>query len=203
MVEVTLISVANKFSQVGHFVARKRANLEMLGVSKSEFLKGFLKNNLSELETVLNNADLVRFISSDSFMTNKDFQSINFTLGEVGYIMIVGFVADDEINPTSVPSGTVEYNIIDSSFIQEDLPTITKISREVGGSIAEVLRQIISQSGLFNPNTLAGVKNPFSLYLNNIRDEESTTGTISSSLAGMVYQNLEFMGIKVMPIIGD
>lgn len=203
MVEITLVSVANKFSTFGRFVARKRANLEQLGINTNEFIKGFLKDNMGDLETVLNNADIVEFINSDSFMNNKDFQSINYLLGEVGYRILVNFVADDEVNALVVPSGVTEYNVIDESFIQNDLPTVTKINRAPGDSIASVLATIVSQSGLFNPNTIPGVKNPLSILINNLKSEEAERGSISTTISGQLYLDLEYMGIKVFTILGE
>lgn len=203
MVEVTLVSVANKFSTFGRFVARKRANLEQLGISTNEFIKGFLKDNMGDLETVLNNADITEFIKSDSFMNNKDFQSINYMLGEVGYRVLVNFVADDEVNALAVPSGVTEYNVIDESFIQSDLPTVTKINRAPGDSIASVLASIVSQSGLFNQNTIPGIKNPLSILINNLKSEEAERGSISTTISGQLYLDLEYMGIKVFTILGE
>lgn len=203
MVEVTLVSVANKFSTFGRFVARKRANLEQLGITTNAFIKGFLKDNMGDLETVLNNADIIEFINSDSIMSNKDFQSINYLLGEVGYRVLVSFVADDEINSLTVPSGVTEYNIIDESFIQNDLPTVTKINRNPGDSISEVLDSVVTQSGLFSPNTIPGVKNPLTLLINNLKSEEKERGTISTTISGQLYLDLEYMGIKIFIILGE
>jgi hypothetical protein len=203
MVEVTLVSVANKFSTFGRFVARKRANLEQLGITTNAFIKGFLKDNMGDLETVLNNADIIEFINSDSIMSNKDFQSINYLLGEVGYRVLVSFVADDEINSLTVPSGVTEYNIIDESFIQNDLPTVTKINRNPGDSISEVLDSVVTQSGLFSPNTIPGVKNPLTILINNLKSEEKERGTISTTISGQLYLDLEYMGIKIFIILGE
>lgn len=203
MVEVTLVSVANKFSTFGRFVARKRANLEQLGITTNAFIKGFLKDNMGDLETILNNADIIEFINSDSIMSNKDFQSINYLLGEVGYRVLVSFVADDEINSLTVPSGVTEYNIIDESFIQNDLPTVTKINRNPGDSISEVLDSVVTQSGLFSPNTIPGVKNPLTLLINNLKSEEKERGTISTTISGQLYLDLEYMGIKIFIILGE
>jgi hypothetical protein len=203
MVEVTLVSVANKFSTFGRFVARKRANLEQLGITTNAFIKGFLKDNMGDLETVLNNADITEFINSDSIMSNKDFQSINYLLGEVGYRVLVSFVADDEINSLTVPSGVTEYNIIDESFIQNDLPTVTKINRNPGDSISEVLDSVVTQSGLFSPNTIPGVKNPLTILINNLKSEEKERGTISTTISGQLYLDLEYMGIKIFIILGE
>lgn len=203
MVEVTLVSVANKFSTFGRFVARKRANLEQLGITTNAFIKGFLKDNMGDLETVLNNADIAEFINSDSIMSNKDFQSINYLLGEVGYRVLVSFVADDEINSLTVPSGVTEYNIIDESFIQNDLPTVTKINRNPGDSISEVLDSVVTQSGLFSPNTIPGVKNPLTILINNLKSEEKERGTISTTISGQLYLDLEYMGIKIFIILGE
>jgi hypothetical protein len=158
---------------------------------------------MGDLETVLNNADITEFIKSDSFMNNKDFQSINYMLGEVGYRVLVNFVADDEVNALAVPSGVTEYNVIDESFIQNDLPTVTKINRNPGDSISEVLDSVVTQSGLFSPNTIPGVKNPLTILINNLKSEEKERGTISTTISGQLYLDLEYMGIKIFIILGE
>ena len=85
MVEVTLISTGDMYSNVGRFVSRKRANLEALAITKNEFIKGFVRNNMSELDAVINNADFNELINSDRNLSNKDIESINYILGEMGY----------------------------------------------------------------------------------------------------------------------
>lgn len=92
-------------------------------------------------------------------MSTKDFSCINYWLAQVGYLVQIQNVADDEENAAGIPTGdVVEWNVIDYNFMQYDYPTATKIIPGEGLEIPAILRQIVEQSGLFDPNKLSGVK---------------------------------------------
>lgn len=202
MIEVTLIS-ATEGSRVGRFVSRKRANLEQLGVNKNQFIQGFLRDNMGELESILHNPDLVELINSDTLLNNKDVASIRYILSNAGYQMIIAFVADDELNPVSVPIGETEYNIIDNTWIQDDLPVLSKSSVAVGTSFTSVLDAIIKESGFFDPTKFTGVSNPLTSLLNQAKDDEKVAGTASSVIINRIYTILNNMGLNIYAIMGE
>lgn len=202
MIEVTLIS-ATEGSRVGRFVSRKRASLEQLGVNKNQFIQGFLRDNMDTLETALHNPDLVNLINSDTLLNNKDIASIKYTLSTIGYQMLVTFTADDEVNSVTIPTGEVEYNIVDGTFLQNDLPVSTKESSALGGSIVPVLTRAIESLGLYSEDKFKGVNNPLSGLLRQIADDENTTGAPGAILVNRIYTILEQMGIQIHAIIGE
>lgn len=201
MIEVNLFSLASTdpTTMVGRCVARSRFNKETLGVSIMEFVKGFLKDNLDTLESGIGNADLVSLINSDTIgFSTKDFMSIQYCLNQIGYKVTIWNVADDEENALGVPSGDViEWNIIDSTFIQNDYPTTTKLMPSTDKSLADILRQVVEQCGLFNPEKFDGVKNPFTPLLGNLDKEKNVTGHINSSIVTQIYGLLSQMGINI------
>lgn len=202
MIEVTLIS-ATEGSRVGRFVSRKRASLEQLGVNKNQFIQGFLRDNMDTLETVLHNPDLVNLINSDTLLNNKDIASIKYTLSTVGYQMLVTFTADDEVNSVTIPTGEVEYNVVDWTFLQNDLPVSTKESSALGGSVVPVLTRAVESLGLYSEDKFKGVNNPLSGLLRQIADDENTTGAPGAILVNRIYTILEQMGIQIYAIIGE
>lgn len=202
MIEVTLIS-ATEGSRVGRFVSRKRASLEQLGVNKNQFIQGFLRDNMDTLETVLHNPDLVNLINSDTLLNNKDIASIKYTLSTVGYQMLVTFTADDEVNSVTIPTGEVEYNIVDWTFLQNDLPVSTKESSALGGSVVPVLTRAVESLGLYSEDKFKGVNNPLSGLLRQIADDENTTGAPGAILVNRIYTILEQMRIQIYAIIGE
>lgn len=202
MIEVTLIS-ATEGSRVGRFVSRKRASLEQLGVNKNQFIQGFLRDNMDTLETVFHNPDLVNLINSDTLLNNKDIASIKYTLSTVGYQMLVTFTADDEVNSVTIPTGEVEYNIVDWTFLQNDLPVSTKESSALGGSVVPVLTKAVESLGLYSEDKFKGVNNPLSGLLRQIADDENTTGAPGAILVNRIYTILEQMGIHIYAIIGE
>lgn len=202
MIEVTLIS-STEGSRVGRFVSRKRADLERLGVNKNQFIQGFLRDNMDTIETAIHNPDLVHLINSDILLNNKDLATIKYTLSTVGYQILYTFTADDEINEVTIPTGEVEYNIIDTTWIQDDMPVASKISSTLGSSIIPIIKQIMDQTGFYATDKFAGVNNPLIGLINQAEDDEKTTGAPGAVLVNRIYTILEQLGINIYAIIGE
>lgn len=199
MIEVNLFSLptSDYEATVGKCVERARFDNESMGVSVLEFVKGFLRDNLGNLESTLGNSDLVSLINSDTALTSSDFASLNYLLSQVGYKVAIWNVADDEENPNSVGAGTIEYNVINRNFLQHDYPTVTKLLPSEDQNLAEIVSMIVDQSGLFDESKFAGVKNPFTILINNLKDENDKLGKINSSIITRVYSLLDQMGINI------
>ena len=202
MIEVTLVS-AEEGSRVGRFVSRRRANLEQLGVNKNQFIQGFLRDNMGDLETILHNPDLVDLINSSTLLNNKDIASIKYILSTVGYQMTVTFVADDEANPVDIPIGETEYNVVDNTWIVDDLPVASKFSVAVGSSFTSVLNSIVESHGFFDKDKFAGVSNPLVSLLNQAKDDEKVAGTPSPALINRIYEILNQLGVTIYAIRGE
>ena len=198
MIEVNLYSVPAQDinSMVGRCVARARFDKESMGVSIMEFVKGFLRDNLSNFEAAVSNNELVSLINSETLLSVRDLACIKYCLSQSGFMVQIQNVADDEENATGVSGETIEWNVIDYNFIQFDYPTATKI---IPGekSIAEVLRMIVNQSGLFDSSKFAGIKNPFTDLLNNLDRIKNVSGAINPAITSRIYDLLDKMGIKV------
>ena len=115
----------------------------------------------------------------------------------VGYQMLVTFTADDEVNSVTIPTGEVEYNIVDWTFLQNDLPVSTKESSALGGSVVPVLTRAVESLGLYSEDKFKGVNNPLSGLLRQIADDENTTGAPGAILVNRIYTILEQMGIQI------
>lgn len=205
MIEVNLFSVpaADYDVTVGKCVSRARFDKESMGVSVLEFVKGFLRDNLDNLESSMSNSDLVDFINSDQAMTSADFASLQYLLGQIGYKVTIWNVADDEENANSVGAGTLEYNVINHNFLQSDYPTVTKLIPTEDQNVAEVVGMIVEQSGLFDESKFSGIKNPFTILINNLKDEDGKLGKINSSIITKVYTLLDQMGINIFCATND
>ena len=200
MIEVNLYSIpaGDPESTVGKCIARNRFDKESMGVSVMEFVKGFLKNNLSMFEGNLGNPDLVAMINSSSVLTVRDFSCINYYLTQIGYKVQIQNVADDEENATGVPSGSViEWNVIDRNFIQYDYPTATKLMPGPDMDIPAILRQIVEQSGLFDSDKFRGIKNPFTELLNGLDKIKNVSGQVSPAITTKIYNLLDQLGISI------
>ena len=93
MIEVNLFSISSadpSNSMTGRCIARSRFSKEGMGVSVLEYVKDFLRDNLDTLESAIGNADLVSIIQSDRTLTTKDFYSIQYYLGDLGYTVKCG-----------------------------------------------------------------------------------------------------------------
>ncbi len=200
MIEVNLYAITpnDPNSRVGRCVARNRFDKEAMGISVVDFVKGFLKENLDKFEGGIGNNDLEDLINSDTVLSRKDMSCINYFLGNIGYKVQVQNVTDDEENPTGVPTGEViEWNVIDNNFIQYDYPTATKIIPSSGSDIVGVLKQIIDQSGLFEPAKFSGLKNPFTELMTNLERIKNISGANNGTLIARIYDILDQLGITI------
>ena len=79
MIEVNLFSVstADYNTTVGKCVSRSRFDSSSMGVGILEFVKGFLRDNLDNLESAISNSDLVDFINNSEFLSKDTTTSKN------------------------------------------------------------------------------------------------------------------------------
>lgn len=204
MIEVNLYSLLenNVNATAGYCIDRIRFDKEARGISVMEFVKGFLKNNLSHFESALKNSDIVDFINGDLTMRTKDFASINYYLAKAGYLVQIQNVTEDEDNPVSVPAGVVEWNIIDTTFLQYDYPTTMKVVPADGMDVVEVLDRIVNQLSFFDRDTLGSVKNPLKEDVENLKKVKNLNGSASISLTTKIYDTLANLGIKIFTAQG-
>ena len=199
MIEVNLyggIPIDDFNSRVGRCIARNRFDRETIGTSIEDFLKGFLKDNLDKIESKLGIGDLSSVISSEDALTRKDISCINYYLNSVGLKIQVQNVADDEDNPVSIPTGTVEWNVINKNFIQNDYPTTTKVLPSPDADIIDTLKEIVENADLFD-SKFAGMKNPFTELFDNLKRIKDISGTTNAALVGKVYEYLDQLGFEV------
>lgn len=205
MIEVNLYSITadNVNASVGRCIDRIRFDKEAVGTGIMEFVKGFLKNNLQEFEPALKNADIVNFLHGNYTMKAKDFASINYFLAKAGYLVQILNVTDDEENPTAVPADTVEWNIIDYTFLQYDYPTAIKIIPAEGMDIVKVLKQVVDQTSFFDKDTLGNVRNPLWDDITKLERIKEIKGSIEPGLTTRIYETLDQLGIKIFCATGE
>lgn len=206
MIEVSLYSVPSGSDvnvSMGRCVDRSRFDKDSMGVSVLDFVKGFLRTNIATFEMALGNADIINVINGDAGITAKDLACINYWLAKSGYLVKIQNVTDDEENPTDVPSGTAEWNIIDCNFLQFDYPTAIKIIPADGVDIIAVLKQAIEQSGLFDENKFSGTKNPLKDYITQLEKIKDMTGKIEPGLSSKIYDILDQVGFKIFLATGS
>lgn len=198
MIEVNLyaIPVDDFNSRVGKCVSRNRFDRETIGTSIEDFTRGFLKDNLDRIESGLGTTEISSLVSSDEVLTKKDLSCINFYLGKVGLKVQIQNVADDEENPTNIPTGSVEWNVVNRNFIQYDYPTTIKILPSPDEDIIDVLRKVVDNSDLFGEK-FVGMKNPFTELFDNLKRIKDLTGSVNSALVGRIYEYLDQVGVEV------
>jgi len=199
MIEVNFLSVPveEPNSMVGNCVARSRFDKEKMGVGVNEFVKGFLANNLEKFEIKVGNPDVTNLINGEGILTRRDLACINYCLQKSGLRFEVFNVADDEDNSVGVPSGIVEWNVIDRNFVQDDYPTSTKFLPSESDTIIDTLKNIVNTIGVFG-NKFVGIKNPFTELFRTLDSVKKTTGMISPGLTAKVYETLDQLGFRVL-----
>lgn len=198
MIEVNLFSVPTGSASMGKCIDRTRYSTTALsGVGVMEFVHGFLKSNVKNFETAVQNSELIEYILSDKSMTTSDLSSINYWLEKAGYVVKIWNVADDEENAVGVSGETAEWNVIDHNFTQEGYPTVVKILPEHGADVVSVLRKVVDQTSLFDENKMPGVKNPLSEYMDSLENVKKSMGKVEPGLAGRVFDTLSKLGIDL------
>ena len=199
MIEVNFLSVPieEPNSMVGNCIARSRFDKEKMGVGVNEFVKGFLENNLDKFEIRVANPDVTALISGEGILTRRALSCVNYLLQKSGFRFDVFNVADDEDNSVGVPSGIVEWNIIDGNFIQDDYPTATKILPSETDSIIETLKNVVNTTGVFG-SRFVGIRNPFTEIFRNLDTVKKTDGMISPGLTSKIYEILGSLGYRIL-----
>jgi len=198
MIEVNLFSITPEDfnSRVGRCIARNRFDRETIGTSIEDFLKGFLKDNLDKFESRLGIGDLSSIVNSSDALTRKDISCINYYLNKIGLKIQVQNVADDEENPTGIPEGVVEWNVINKNFVQNDYPTTTKLVPSPDSDIIDTLKQIVDDADLFD-DKFVGMKNPFTELFDNLKRIKDISGSTNAALVGKIYEYLDQLGFEV------
>ena len=201
MIEVNLYSVPTPTTVKeiigGTLLARSRYNKDQMGIGVLEFVKGFLKNNITEFDSILKNPGINELISGDITLTRRDLSCINYCLVTAGFYVQIINVADDEENPDSIPLGVNEWNIIDNNFIQNDYPTSIKIIPAETEEHFDTIKKVVSESGLFDTNKFSGVKNPFTSLIANMDRIKKMSGITLSTGITMINNILSQLGVDV------
>ena len=198
MIEVSLYAIEpdDHYAKTGRCVARNRFDKEAMGTSVEEFVRGFLKDNFERFSSDGRNINSI--LEENKFLSRMDLACINNLLIGIGYTFIITTVADDEENPTGVPTGdVVEWNIINMNNLQNDYPVATKIVPSLPQDFIEIFDQIIGNCGFYNEDKFSGVKNPFSSQVNVLKSTKEKTGATSESAVSKIYRLLEEHGIRI------
>ena len=96
----------------------------------------------------------------------------------------------------SVPTGTVEWNVINRNFVQYDYPTATKVLPGLDSDIIDTLKEIVDNSDIFDEK-FKGMKNPFTDLFDNLKRIKDVSGATNSALVSKVYETLDLLGYDV------
>lgn len=198
MIEVSLYAIepGDNYSKTGRCVARNRFDKEAMGTSVEEFVRGFLKDNFERFSS--DGREINSILEDNKFLSRMDLACVNNLLIRIGYTFIVTTVADDEENPTGVPSGDViEWNIINLNHLQDDYPVATKIIPDLPQDFCKIFKQIVDGCGFYNEDKFSGVQNPFTPLLNSLDKQRELTGDVSSSISSKIHKLFEDHGIRI------
>ena len=198
MIEVSLYAIEpeDHYAKTGRCVARNRFDKEAMGTSVEEFVRGFLKDNFERFSSDVREINTI--LEENKFLSRMDLTCINHLLENIGYTFIVTTVADDEENPTGVPTGdVVEWNIINLNHLQDDYPVATKIVPDLPQDFIKIFEQIIDGGGFYNEDKFSGVKNPFTPVMNILKETKDKTGDVSASMTAKIHRLLEEHNIRI------
>lgn len=198
MIEVSLYSIpAGDFnSRVGKCVARNRFEKESFGAGINAFVKGFLKENMDKIAMKAGSAEIETVLNTSSAFTRTDLSCINYQLAQIGFKFVIQNVADDEENPTGPSGEIIEWNVVDTNYIQYDYPTATKVIPGIGADVVKTLKGIVESQNLFD-DKFSSLKNPLTSLLTNLENSQKVTGEASPMLISKIYEILDFCGISI------
>ena len=198
MIEVSLYAITpgDNYAKTGRCVARNRFDKEAMGTSVEEFVRGFLKDNFERFSN--DGREINTILEENKFLSRMDLICINNLLIKIGYTFIVTTVADDEENPTGVPTGDiVEWNIINQNHLQDDYPVATKLVPDLPQDFIKIFEQIVDGCGFYNEDKFAGVQNPFTPLLATLKATKEKTGDLSASITTKIHKLFEDHNIRI------
>ena len=127
----------------------------------------------------------------------KDPQAVpgQFEMKKLSDDALIMVIKDDETNTSEIK--IIEWNIINTNFVQNDYPTATKLIPAADQDILYVLKQVVNQSNVFSEGKFAGIKNPFTDLFVNLDRIKNVSGSLDSGLISRVYEYLDQVGIQI------
>lgn len=113
--ELTLIKSNGTYNPVSKLLRRTRYKIN----DDSDLMKcimGFLNDNIEIINSAFENKLIPQRIKALQSLDTDELIGLKYMLQSVGLDILYWAVADNEVNPSVITDGTVEYNIVDREY---------------------------------------------------------------------------------------
>lgn len=193
--EVNLVKVASVDSKLSKLLSRNRYLVENDTQALESIIK-FIADNASTFNAALTDQRLVAQLQNLSALTISELDCLRYILSVKGIDLWYYYVSDIEVNPTDIPTGIFEYNVVDrnnmsgSSFI----PFASKITQTQGeNKLTSLYEKIIDMYGLFNGSLFDGMNNPLKTMIDSMKSDEQILGTVPTTKSTYCNSIFEFL----------
>jgi hypothetical protein len=203
ILEINLVFSQSIYANAFTLIARDRVVAEDDSQALVK-IADFIKDHIESFDAAISDKDLVNRLQTVEFRTISELFSLKFMIAAFGIDVLVNTVAELEVNPTEISENTVEYNIIDMidaepSFIKSASKVV--VSNEAG-DMHTVYSKVVDGFGFFNSQLTEGFNNPLVRALNTLKRSEELIGVSPVSITTEINSILEYLGKKVIAIMG-
>lgn len=202
--EVNLVRTSSIDSRMAKFIVRERFKVEN-DTEALDAIKQFISNHMDTFTASISNKVFLNSLSNLQSLTINELDCLRYVLSvTVNLDIWYWYVSDNETNPTEVPAGIYEYQIVDkSNVVGMFIPFTTKISQsQSDNKLTTLYDQINDMFGFFKSTLFTGIENPLTKMINSIKGDENVLGITSSTKTTYCNAIFDFLK-KEIKVITD
>lgn len=202
-VELNLIKNQGIFIPVYTLISRERFNVDDDNIMTT--ICQFIRDNASVFDAALSDKELVTKLTTIESISVSELMSLKYCLASAGMDLLVNQVAEEEVNPDSIPEGIAEYNIIDDLDVEQGFVKFsTKVTTDQDtSSMSDVYGKIIEIFDYFSTPLTASCENPLKENMDTLLVTEKSIGRAPESVTTYINSVLEYLGKRIILIQND
>lgn len=202
ILEVNLVRTQSIYGSAFGIVARERAVVENGEQIMSQIIK-VLSDNIEVLDSAIADKGLVAQIGALKMMTVDEFVSLRYRLAATSGLDILVFgVSEQEVNANEIPTGTLEYNVIDTNWNLLDWVCLgTKIPvSENDYKLTDIYEKMAGMYDLFKGDLFSDYADPLTQQIEVLKGIEAAVGSTPTSITTYINSVFEYCGKKLIVI---
>lgn len=202
ILEVNLVRTQSIYGSAFGIVARERAVVENGEQIMNQIIK-VLSDNIEVLDSAIADKGLVAQIGALKTMTVDEFASLRYRLAATSGLDILVFgVSEQEVNANSIPTETLEYNVIDTNWNLLDWVCLgTKINvPENDYKLTDIYEKMAGMYDLFKGDLFSDYADPLTQQIEVLKGIEAAVGSTPTSITTYINSVFEYCGKKLIVI---
>lgn len=196
--ELTLGKTDSYISTWFTFLKRERFKIN----DESDFMKSvlmFLANNSETIMAAVGDKEFYGKMLNLQSLSVADFRSLRMFLAMHGLELSYWSVADDETNPRTLASGTIEYNVIDEMAAYNGVSRYAQkitMSRD-NIDLGYLYKKILSSFELFDTELLDSMKvNPIEECVKSLETSQTLVGKVNPAVTQEAANIFNYLGLR-------